>query len=260
MYAVNEKRFSTLQSVDRAVSVLEFLAREGWSGVTEVARGLGIHKSTAYRLLATLKDRGLVEQNAETEQYRLGLGLMSLASKVSADLDIVRAARPICQRLSEQTQETVTISVLAGDELIIIHQTLPASSVLSVDWMGRHLPLHCTSDGKVLLAYLPESRQRAILEKQLQRFTEHTIVDPGRLREQLRKIRVEGYGYTIEELEAGLIGVAAPIRIGDGMVVAALSVSGPAFRLPITSIPEIGELVKSAAAEISRRLGFHKVA
>ena len=86
-------RSGGIQSVDRAVSVLEFLSREGWAGVTEVAHGLRIHKSTAYRLLATLKERGLVEQDMETERYRLGLGLVFLASAVAADLDVVRYAR-----------------------------------------------------------------------------------------------------------------------------------------------------------------------
>src|SRR5438105_3724868 len=120
MGAANDRR-ALVQSVDRAVAVLEFLCREGWSGVTEVANGLNIHKSTAHRLLATLKERGLVEQDADTERYRLGLGLVVLASAVTVDLDVVRGARPVCQRLSEQTQETVTVTVLVGDEAIIIH-------------------------------------------------------------------------------------------------------------------------------------------
>jgi len=245
-----------IQSVDRAVSVLEYLSREGWSGVTEVAHGLRIHKSTAYRLLATLKDRGLVEQDLETERYRLGMGLVFLASAVAADLDVVRAARPVCQRLSERTHETVTVSVLAGDEAITIDQVTSSSSVLSVDWTGKRLPLHAGSDGKVLLAHLPESRQREILSRPLERFTENTVVDPALLREQLQAIRAEGYAHSVEELEIGLNGVAAPICSRGGMVIAAISVSGPAFRISVDSIPGLGDLTKSAAAEISRRLGF----
>ncbi len=253
---MNERR-GGVQSVDRAVSVLEFLCREGWSGVTEVANRLGIHKSTAHRLLATLKDRGLVEQDVETERYRLGVGLVFLASAVTADLDVVRSARPVCQRLSEQTRETVTLTVLVGDEAVIIHQATSPSSVLGVDWTGKHTPPHCMSDGKVLLAHLSEGRRSRILARPLERFTAHTIVDPARLEDQLSAIRADGYGYTVEEFEVGLNGVAAPIRSAGGAVVAAVSVSGPAFRLPVASIPALGELTASAAADISRRLGFH---
>jgi DNA-binding IclR family transcriptional regulator len=252
-----DRKSTAVQSVNRAISVMEFLSTRGWSGVTEVANKLDIHKSTAYRLLTTLRDRGLVEQDAVTEKYRLGFGLVLLASAVTADLDVARHARPVCERLSEQTRETVTVAVLEGDDAVVIHQTLSRSSALNVDWSGRHTPLHATAAGKVFLAYMPYDQRRRILEQPLERFTENTIVDPAVLRGQLREVRNKDYGYTVEELEVGLSAVGAPIRCADGAVVAAVSVSGPAFRLPVDSIPEIGELVKSAAADISRRLGFH---
>ncbi|MDQ3855517.1 MAG: helix-turn-helix domain-containing protein, partial [Chloroflexota bacterium] len=105
---VESRSSPSVQSVERAISVMELLARRGSSGVTEVANEIGIHKSTAYRLLTTLRGRGLVEQDAATEKYRLGFGLVLLASTVTADLDVLRCARPVCERLSEQTQETVT--------------------------------------------------------------------------------------------------------------------------------------------------------
>ena len=115
-----DRKGGHVQSVDRAVTVLEFLGRRGWARVTEVANELDIHKSTAYRLLTTLRDRGMVEQSAVTEKYRLGFGLVLLASAVTADLDIVRCARPVCERLSEGTQETVTVAVLEGDDAVVV--------------------------------------------------------------------------------------------------------------------------------------------
>src|ERR671921_819387 len=114
-----KRRNAFVQSVDRAITVMEFLSRRGWSGVTEVANELDIHKSTAYRLLTTLRDRGLVEQDAATEKYRLGFGMLLLARSASADLDILRCARPICERLSERTKETVTIAVLEDDDAVV---------------------------------------------------------------------------------------------------------------------------------------------
>jgi DNA-binding IclR family transcriptional regulator len=250
------RRSPSVQSVDRAISVMEFLSRRGWSGVTEVSRELEIHKSTAYRLLTTLRDRGLVEQDAATEKYRLGFGLILLARAASADLDILRCAKPLCERLSERTGETVTVAVLEGDDAVVIHQSLSRASALSVDWTGRHTPLHATAAGKVFLVYMPEDQLRRILEAPLERFTANTIVDPTTLREHVNRIPDEGYAYTFEELEAGLSAVGAPIRSAEGTVVGAVSVSGPAFRLSDTDLPATADLVKRTATEISRCLGF----
>jgi DNA-binding IclR family transcriptional regulator len=258
--AVPNDRRNEVQSVDRAVSVLEHLSRQGWSGVTDVANALKVHKSTAYRMLATLKARGLVEQDAETERYRLGLGLLILARSVTADLDVVRAARPVAQELSARTGETVTVSVLAGDDVVVIHQTNGSPSVLNVNWTGRHFPLHCTSDGKVFLAYMPEGRGPLNGGGPLERYTDHTLGDPAQLRGQLEEVRRNGYGYSLEELEVGLISVAAPIfaptgRGLQGAPIASLGVSGPAFRLSPEAIPGLGSLTQRTAAEISRNLG-----
>ena len=250
------RRSPSVQSVDRAVSVMEFLSRRGWSGVTELSRELEIHKSTAYRLLTTLRDRGLVEQDAATEKYRLGFGLVLLARAVSADLDILRCARPVCERLSERTGETVTIAVLEGDDAVVIHQSISRASALGVDWKGRHTPLHATAAGKIFLAHMPEDQLLRILKGPLERFTENTIIDLASLKDHTGKIPDEGYGYTVEEMEPGLNAAGAPIRGAEGGVVGAVSVSGPAFRLPPDALPEIGELSRRAAAEISRCLGF----
>jgi DNA-binding IclR family transcriptional regulator len=250
------RRSPSVQSVDRAISVMELLSRRGWSGVTEVARELDIHKSTAYRLLTTLRDRGLVEQDAATEKYRLGFGLVLLARSASADLDILRCAEPVGERLSELTKETVTIAVLEDDDAVIIHQSISRASALSVDWTGRHTPLHATAAGKIFLSYMPEDQLLRVLSGPLEHFTENTIVEPASLLDHTRRIPDEGYAYTVEELEVGLNAVGAPIRRADGAVVGTVSVSGPAFRLPPETLPEIGELSKRAAAEISQCLGF----
>ena len=245
-----------MQSVDRAITVMELLSRRGWSGVTEVANELGINKSTAYRLLTTLRDRGLVEQDAATEKYRLGFGLVTLASSVTADLDVARCSRPVCDWLAERTRETVTVAVLEKDDAVILYQSNSRSSALSVDWSGMHTPLHATAAGKIFLHYMPEDQRRRILRRSLQRYTENTIVDPKAFREDIRRDHGRDYWYTIEELEAGLNAIAAPVRCAEGVVVAAVSVSGPAFRLPPESFPEIGEPCVQAADEISRCLGF----
>jgi DNA-binding IclR family transcriptional regulator len=251
-----ERRSISVQSVDRAVSVMELLARRGSVGVTEVANEIGIHKSTAYRLLTTLRARGLVEQDATTEQYRLGFALVLLASTVTADLDVLRCARPVCERLSEQTHETVTVAVLEDDDAVVIHQTVSKSSALSVDWTGRHTPIHATAAGQIFLSHMPEDQRRRILRGPLERFTENTLFAPATLEERARETRDRGYGSTVEELEIGLNAVGVPVHSSDGAVVATVSVSGPAFRLPAEDIPEVAKVVKDAASEISWCLGF----
>ncbi|CAN5623685.1 IclR family transcriptional regulator [soil metagenome] len=251
-----KSKSSAVQSVDRAITVMELLSSQGWSGVTEVANELDIHKSTAYRLLATLRDRGLVEQDTASEKYRLGFGMVLLASSVTADLDIVRYARPLCERLSDETEETVTVTAIEEDEAVIIHQSVSTTSMMSVDWSGWHTPLHASAAGKVLLAYMTEEQRRHILRKPLEALTDHTITDRTVLKEQLGEIRNTGYGFIVEELEVGMTAVGVPIRTADGTVIASVAVSGPVFRLPAESVPEMGELVKKTAAEISRSLGF----
>lgn len=246
----------SVRSVNRAVAIMKFLAATGASTLTEISDGVDIYKSTAHRLLATLRDEGLVEQDEATSKYDLGYGLVLLASSVTSDLDVLRCARPICERLSEQTGETVTVSVLEDDEAVVIHQAVSKSSAISVDWTGRYSKIHATGAGKVFLAHMPEERLESILRGALKRSTEHTLVDPALLREDLAGIRERDYATCFEELEIGLNVVSAPVRLSDGPVVTAISVSGPAFRFPAGDVEETGALIRRTAAEISRCLGF----
>lgn len=245
-----------VQSVDRAILMLESLCQNGPLRLVEVASQLQIHKSTAHRLLATLEAHGLVERNGETGMYSLGFGLVLLANAVTAELDIVQRSRPVCQQLNSETRETVTITFLEGDVPQILHQESAASSVLSGNWVGRKSPVHLTAAGKVLLAYLPKQRQRRIIRHELGLADDSLTTVLARLTQQLADIRINGYGYAIEEVEVGLNAVSAPIFAG-GQVVAALSISGPSARIPSESIPEWGERVKEAAQQISRRMGHH---
>lgn len=244
-----------LQSVRRALRALELIAEAGDLGVTELGRRLGVHKATASRLVATLAERGLVERDPVSEKYRLGFGLIRLAGAAMAGLDLVRTAHPILEDLADRTRETVNLGVLSGDSVVYIDQVAGARSIVAVSWVGRRTPLHCTSNGKVLLAYMNERERDGLLSKPLEQATEHTVIDPEEIRSQLGEIERRGYATTMEELEEGLNAVAAPIRSVDGEVAAALSVSGPAFRMRPIDLPRIGRLTIDAATAISRRLG-----
>jgi DNA-binding IclR family transcriptional regulator len=245
-----------LQSVRRALRALELIAEAGELGVSELGRRLDVHKATASRLIATLSERGIVERDPVTEKYRLGFGLIRLAGAAMAGLDLVRTARPVLEELAERTRETVNLGVLSGDGVVYIDQVTGTRSIVAVSWVGRRTPLHCTSNGKVLLAHLDDVERNQLLGGALERATPNTLTDPSKLRAQLEEIRIRGYAQTMEELEEGLNAVSAPVRRADGEVVAALSVSGPAFRMRPVDLPRMGHLTMEAATAISRRLGF----
>ncbi|WSQ13999.1 IclR family transcriptional regulator [Streptomyces sp. NBC_01231] len=251
-------RNGSVHSVNRAISILQVLALRGAAGVTQIAGELDVHKSTVFRLLATLEARGLVEQDASRGQYRLGHGVVQLAAGATRKYDISVISRPICQELAETIGESVNIAIRDGHDLVTIDQVMGNASVTTVDWVGQRNPLHTTAPGKLFLATMPEADRRSILDQGLERHTDYTIVDAKELEKQLAQVRVLGYAYTEQEHEIGLTAVSAPIRAANGGMIAAMVVSGPSFRITSETIPEVAEKVVSAAAAISERNGFPK--
>ncbi|MFI5624781.1 IclR family transcriptional regulator [Nocardioides sp. NPDC051685] len=258
MSNTSETRSTTVHSVDRAISILQVLARRGAIGVTPIAEELGVHKSTVFRLLATLEARGLVEQNSTRGHYQLGYGVIQLAAGATRKHDISVTSRPICMALADAVGETVNIVINDGAEAITIDQVIGSAEITSVNWVGQRSPLHTTASGKVFLATMPAEERRKILEGGLERYTEKTVVDPERLEEQLAEVRELGYAFSVDEHEIGLTGVAAPIRSLGGGVIAAVVASGPSFRITAEKAPELAEHVLAAAAAISERNGFPK--
>jgi DNA-binding IclR family transcriptional regulator len=245
------------RSVSRALAILQaFDETKPELGVTELGRLTGIDKSTVYRLLSDLQQGGLIEQNPETTKYHLGFGLVRLAGLALQHLDLPRVARTYLQELVELSQETVNLSVMTDDGRIInIDGITSPRMVRNVGWIGREMPLHAVSGGKVMMAYLPKERVKQILSGELQCYTERTVTDPAQLCEELKQIRRQGYGIAEEELEEGLSAVAAPIWNHEGQVVAVISVSGPSFRLPRKRLIELGGATKRTAEAISRQIG-----
>ena len=244
-----------VQSVDRAVSVLEILAQRGEAGVSEVAADIGVHKSTAFRLLATLEAHRLVEQDGDRGRYRLGVGNLRLAGATTARLDLVTEARPVCKQLATDTGETVNITVRSETSALYLDQVAGSSALQSHNWVGQHIPLHATSNGKVLLSGLDDKRLREVLGS-LSRYTPLTITKKTKLRDELAQVREHGYAVAVDELEEGLTAAAAPIRNAHGDVVASMSVSGPTFRLTDERMTDVVPLLVAAADEVFHRLGW----
>src|SRR5215469_494799 len=247
---------SSVQSVDRAVAILEILARDGEAGVTEVARELDVHKSTASRLLAALDRRELVTQDAARGKFRLGVGIVRLAGAAGRRLDVVQESRPVCRALAQEVGETVNLAILSGRDALYLEQVAGPSALSPHNWAGQRIPLHATSDGKVLLAYRSAAEIGEHLVLPLEPFTEHTVTALPEFGRRLAKVRERGYAIAVDELEDGLTAVAAPVRDAEGTVIASISASGPSFRIPAERIPSIAESVRRAADAISRRLGW----
>ncbi|MGH3412784.1 MAG: IclR family transcriptional regulator [Marmoricola sp.] len=244
-----------VQSVDRALGILELLARVGEAGVTEIAGDLDVHKSTAFRLVTTLESHGLVEQAADRGKYCLGVGVLRLAGATTARLDVVQEARPICRQLATDTGETVNLAVLSGGSALYLDQVAGASSLQSHNWVGQHIPLHATSNGKVLLSELDPQRLDAVVGR-LTAYTASTITRKADLKAELVRVREQGYAVAVDELELGLTAVSAPIRNAHGDVIASMSISGPTFRIPAEGVRELLPRLLEAGAEVSFRLGW----
>jgi IclR family acetate operon transcriptional repressor len=244
--------------VHRAISILQVLARRGDAGVTEIANQLSVHKSTVSRLLGTLEARGLVEQTSSRGRYQLGYGVVQLAAAASKKHDLSVISRGVCDALAADVGETVNVVVHEERSVVTIDQVMGSASVTTVNWVGQRNPLHATSAGKVFLANLPPAELQTYLDEKMTRFTPHTLVDPAQLSTELATVRERGYALAIDEQEIGYAAVSAPIRSLDGGVIAALTVSGPTFRLDEARLTDIAERLLSAAAEISERNGYPK--
>src|SRR4051794_34147788 len=244
-----------VQSVDRAITILEVLAREGEVSVTEIAARLGVHKSTAFRLLATLETHRLVEQVNDRGRYRLGVGNLRLAGATTARLDLVTEARPVCRQLAADTGETVNITVRSETSALYLDQVAGSSALQSHNWVGQHIPLHATSNGKVLISELTEAELKLAV-RELPRLTDKTVTKRAALRTQLEHIQEAGYALAVDELETGLTAAAAPIRNAHGDIIASMSISGPTFRLTGEKLDVAIPLLVAAATEVSHRLGW----
>ena len=213
-----------------------------------------MHKSTAFRLVATLEQHGLVEQVEGRGKYRLGVGLLRLAGATSARLDVVQEARPLCKQLAASTGETVNLATLSGHSALYLDQVAGPSALQPHNWVGQHIPLHATSNGKVLMAWLPESELKDLLGR-LPAYTGLTITSrPARASSS--EVREQGYAVAVDELEVGLTAIAAPVRNAHGDVICSMSVSGPTFRLSTDRVEAVLPLLVEAADELSHRLGW----
>ena len=247
---------NAVRSVDRAAALLLALGESsGEAGVTELARRLGLHKSTASRLLATLQKRGLVEQDEESGKYRLGLVVIRLAERAESTLDLRSLAMPELDRLARVTRETTGLGIIHEERFLTVAQADGPNLVAVGDWTGRGAPLHSVAAGKVLMSAMPERDIVRLVKRGLDRCTERTITQLEPLLEELARVRRRGFATAFGEFDASLNAVAAPVHDARGQVIAAVDIWGPAYRVTPGRIPELAQAAREAAAGVSVRLG-----
>lgn len=248
---------AAVQSVDRAVSILERLAL-GPAGVTDLAGSVDLPKSTVVRLLATLELRGLVERVPTDARYRLGPGLSALAAGVSFTQRLAALARPHLVALTTTLGEACGLSVADGYLVRYIDQIDSEQHVQVRDWTGERIPMHAVPSGQVLLAFFPAEDVDGYLARPLTGFTSKTITQTTAFRRRLAEIRRSGYAWVYEEFVDGINSVAAPIRDRRGVVVGAVHAHGPAYRFPAKDSAKaiagkVVETANSVSAHLSTR-------
>jgi IclR family KDG regulon transcriptional repressor len=261
-----------IQTVLNALRMLEVFHKESEIGVSDLARQLDLHKNNAFRLLATLELAGYIQQTPKTELYHLGPRCLELGHAFARSHSLIDQARPILEELASSLGETAHLGVRTGTEVVHLDGVLPEQLVLTGLRVGQRTPAHCTALGKVLLSgddvdlsdesfwaaddLLAAGVSKSGAPPAFKRFTEATCVDPAKLADGLRAVALNGYAADLEEFSVGLHCVAAPVRDASSRVVAALSISGPSFRLsPEVLHGEGAQAVTRAATRLSQKLG-----
>jgi len=250
-----------IQTVANALKLLEAFHDEEELGVTELSRRLDLHKNNIFRLLATLELQGYVEQSSSTDRYRLAVGCLELGQAYLRSRGLLRRARPLLEEISANSTESSHLAVMRDFEIVHLDGISSNQLVGTGPRIGQKLPIHCTALGKVLLGFssegVHEAYDRDRAKKPLDQRTPATIVDSHKLFDHLRSVVLRGYALDFEECEPGLACAAAPVYSESGETIAAISVSGPAFRLTEERLlDEIVPMVVGAAGRLSHDLGY----
>ena len=246
-----------VQALDRAFAVLDLLGESDMPlGLAQVASSLQLHKSTAHRFLMVLERHRMVERTS-AGKFRLGLRLFDFGNRAIEQYDLRDRAQPHLRRLVTETEETAHLCILEAARVIYIDKIEPARSVRMITRIGASNPVHCTSVGKAILAFLPEDRAADIVRRlRFERFTNHTITTPEALRTEMEKTRRRGYAVDDEEYEEGLRCIAVPLLDAQRQPVAAISVSGPSFRVTAQKLPSIANHLLQCVRGISADMGY----
>jgi DNA-binding IclR family transcriptional regulator len=239
-----------VRALSHAIDVLEALAANGEMGVSEIGREIELSKTAVYNILGTFEVRRMVNRDPVTSRYRLGWRLYELGAELQRHSELAPVARPLLKQLAERTGETVLCAILDRIGVTYVDRVESDHAIRMVAAPGRQSALHATASGMVLLAHQPQAFVDEVLAGELRRFTAQTIVDPGELREELRRVVERGWAECIGEHEPEICSVAVPVRDYSGSVCAAVTVAAPATRMDETA----RRAATAAALEVARDL------
>ena len=250
---------ASVKPIRNAIRILELLGQEQGMGVTRISQLLHLPKSSVHDILSTLHNDGLVEKDCERNHYSLGLRLFELGNMARANLELRRISIPFLRSLNEDLDETVHLTILDGWEVLYVECFESAKQLRTYSVIGVRAPLHCTAVGKAILAFFTEKQVDQMIKAMgLARFTQNTITDRQRLDREMNIIRQQGYAVDDSEHEEGVRCIGAPIHNHEAQVMASISVSGPSQRMTPQRDEEVGKLLMSKCAEISRSLGYRE--
>jgi DNA-binding IclR family transcriptional regulator len=225
--------------------------------MSEISEKLKFYPSTVHRILDTLKYGGYVEQNPDNQKYQLGLKLLELGMAKIHQIDLVKEAKPFLKELAKKCNETVHLAILEDTNVLYLAKEESSQTIRMISYVGRRGPLHCTALGKVLLAFLPLEERGELLDRlELFRLTENTITDRVQLETELNTIIEKGFAMDREENEKDVRCLAAPVKNYKGRVIAAVSISSPAYRVNKENQNHLKEYLITACQKISSRLGY----
>lgn len=247
-----------INALTRGLIILETILEKDSIGITEMSKILEVNKSSAYRLISTLEERGYVMQEPSTSKYRLGPKLIIFGDKALKNLKIREVARPYLKKLTEATSETSHLCILSQNQALFIDQELSSERIGVNTYIGMSEPIYCSAVGKALVSFLDEDRRKEIISLlSFEPFTPKTITDPVVLEHELGKTRERGYAFDDEELSVGLRCIAAPIFNHNDKPIASIGISGPVTRIQLDKLAKYIDAVMAAAKGISERIGFN---
>jgi DNA-binding IclR family transcriptional regulator len=246
------RRNASLEKANRLL--LAFSEASPELGVMDLARRVGLNKSTVSRFVATLHELGLLERVDHGRKYRLGIRVFELGTLAARHRPLFEHAEPAIEKLAAQLRETVTLAVLLGNDLVFLHKSERGLEPCAAT-LGRRYPASCSASGKMLLAHLPERERVEYLGGRLARRTESSIVVGRALERELASAVDLGHAVDSQEMMVGVRSVAVAIHDRSGAAVAALGVSGPVRRVTLANVPALATALRRTATDVSRRLG-----
>lgn len=257
---MGKNRKHSIQSIQRAINIMELFDLETSElTIKEISEQVNLAKSTVHGLVKSLEFRGFLQQDLTSKKYSLGIRLFQLGNIVNHHMDIRKISNPYIEELSEQVEETVHLVNWNNKEAVYIEKVQGPYNLGMYSQIGKSAPIHCTGVGKVILGFLPDDMVDEVLNSnKLKKFTFNTIIDKVKIKDNLLKIRANGYALDDEEIEVGLRCVAAPVLNYKGEVLGAVSCAGPKHRITDEKINFLIEKVKGTGLNISEKLGYKK--